>query len=205
MQFKECYQNPFIEERADPYITLGPDGFYYFTASYPMKSADDKDGYDRVILRRAKDISELASAEEITIWKVADTTLTHRFIWAPELHYIAGRWYVFYAGSEDKENNWAFDCHVLVCDSDDPYTGTWSEKGKFQKREDDDFSFTGFSLDMTYFEDGERSYVIWAQHSPEKISCLYLGEVNREEPWKLISLPILLTEPEYGWKKSAMP
>ena len=64
MQFKECYQNPFIEERADPYITLGPDGFYYFTASYPMKSADDKDGYDRVILRRAKDISELASAEE---------------------------------------------------------------------------------------------------------------------------------------------
>ena len=40
MQFKECYQNPFIEERADPYITKGPDGFYYFTASYPMKSAD---------------------------------------------------------------------------------------------------------------------------------------------------------------------
>ena len=29
MQFKECYQNPFIEERADPYITLGPDGYYY--------------------------------------------------------------------------------------------------------------------------------------------------------------------------------
>lgn len=68
-----------------------------------MKSADDKDGYDRVILRRAKDISELASAEEITIWKVADTTLTHRFIWAPELHYIAGLWYVFYAGSEDRK------------------------------------------------------------------------------------------------------
>ena len=54
---------------------------------------------------------------------------------------------------------------------------------------------------MTYFEDGERSYVIWAQHSPEKISCLYLGEVNREEPWKLISLPMLLTEPEYDWEK----
>ena len=53
---------------------------------------------------------------------------------------------------------------------------------------------------MTYFEDGERSYVIWAQHSPEKISCLYLGEVNREEPWKLISLPMLLTEPEYDWE-----
>ena len=52
MQFKECYQNPFIEERADPYITLGPDGFYYFTASYPMKSADDKDGYFRTCIGR---------------------------------------------------------------------------------------------------------------------------------------------------------
>ena len=69
MQFKECYQNPFIEERADPYITLGPDGFYYFTASYPMKSADDKDGYDRVILRRAKDIQNLHRQKKLLFGK----------------------------------------------------------------------------------------------------------------------------------------
>ena len=69
MQFKECYQNPFIEERADPYITLGPDGFYYFTASYPMKSADDKDGYDRVILRRAKIFQNLHRQKKLLFGK----------------------------------------------------------------------------------------------------------------------------------------
>ena len=201
MKFEECYANPFIEERADPYIMLGPDGYYYFTASYPMKSHSDPEGYDRVILRRARKIEELPKSEEITIWKANDTTLTHRFIWAPELHFIDGRWYIFYAGSEDKENEWSFDCHVLVCDGHDPYTDKWREKGKFQKREEDDFSFTGFSLDMTYFEDGDRSYVIWAQHSRQKISCLYLGEVDRREPWRLISMPMLLTEPEYEWEK----
>ena len=29
------YPNPFIPQRADPYVVKGPDGKYYFTASYP--------------------------------------------------------------------------------------------------------------------------------------------------------------------------
>ena len=29
------YPNPFIPQRADPYVVKGPDGNYYFTASYP--------------------------------------------------------------------------------------------------------------------------------------------------------------------------
>lgn len=201
MTISTNYPNPFIMERADPYVTKGPDGYYYFTASYPMKSDNDPEGYDRVILRRSRSLIGLAKAEEIVVWKVSNTTQSHRFIWAPELHFIGGVWYVFYAGSEDSENRWAFDCHVLMCESADPYTGKWIEKGKFQSLQEDTFSFTGFSLDMTYFEAAGKNYVIWAQHNEEKISCLYLGEVNPEEPWKLISMPMLLTKPEYDWEK----
>lgn len=201
MTISTNYPNPFIMERADPYVTKGPDGYYYFTASYPMKSDNDPEGYDRVILRRSRSLIGLAEAEEIVVWKVSNTTQSHRFIWAPELHFIGGVWYVFYAGSEDSENRWAFDCHVLMCESADPYTGKWIEKGKFQSLQEDTFSFTGFSLDMTYFEAAGKNYVIWAQHNEEKISCLYLGEVNPEEPWKLISMPMLLTKPEYDWEK----
>lgn len=201
MTISTNYPNPFIMERADPYVTKGPDGYYYFTASYPMKSDNDPEGYDRVILRRSRSLIGLAEVEEIVVWKVSNTTQSHRFIWAPELHFIGGVWYVFYAGSEDSENRWAFDCHVLMCESADPYTGKWIEKGKFQSLQEDTFSFTGFSLDMTYFEAAGKNYVIWAQHNEEKISCLYLGEVNPEEPWKLISMPMLLTKPEYDWEK----
>ena len=46
------YPNPFIIERADPYVTKGPDGFYYFTASYPAFMNVDA-GYDRIILRKS--------------------------------------------------------------------------------------------------------------------------------------------------------
>lgn len=194
------FPNPFITERADPYIMKGADGYYYFTASYPMKSDKDPDGYDRVILRRAKNVCDLTEAEEITIWQATNTTMTHRFIWAPEIHCIRGKWYVFYAGSCRNDHYWYIDCHVLVCEGNNPYTDIWRELGRFGRTEGDAFSFTGFSLDMTYFEAMGRGYVIWAQHNEDKISCLYLGEVDPERPWELISAPMLLTKPQLPWE-----
>ena len=52
------YPNPFIPQRADPYIVKGPDNFYYFTASYPALYDVDH-GYDRIILRRSRTVSGL--------------------------------------------------------------------------------------------------------------------------------------------------
>ncbi len=204
-EVKRKFQNPFIVERADPYIIKAKDGYYYFTASYPMKREDDPQGYDRIILRRSSDLEGLADAQEITIWKSQEDSLSHRFIWAPELHYIGGKWYVLYAGSEKADDRWAINCHVLQCQSQDPYTGEWKEMGKFKGIQGDDFSFSQFSLDMTYFECRGRSYVIWAQHNPQRISCLYMGEVNPQEPWQLITKPMLLTEPEHDWEKVRFP
>ena len=51
---QNTYANPFILERADPFMIKADDGWYYFTASYPMKRGDDPEGYDRVILRRSR-------------------------------------------------------------------------------------------------------------------------------------------------------
>ena len=69
----------FIKDRADPFVTKGDDGYYYFTASYPMYGADDPEGYDRIILRRAKTIDGLASAEEKIVWTVAESKTAFRF------------------------------------------------------------------------------------------------------------------------------
>ena len=72
---------------------------HYFTASYPMRGAKDKDGYDRIILRKAKTIEGLKTAEEKTVWDENSSKISHRFIWAPEMHYIGGKWYLYYAAS----------------------------------------------------------------------------------------------------------
>ncbi|MBQ5677242.1 MAG: family 43 glycosylhydrolase, partial [Clostridia bacterium] len=143
------YPNPFIPERADPYVVKGPDGFYYFTSSYPAYMNVDA-GYDRIILRKSDTVIGLATAEEHTIWSAHNEGVMSKHIWAPEIHYIGGKWYVFFAAGE-KEAIWNIRPFVLVCEGQDPVNDKWIELGKMQASEGDDHSFTEFSLDMTYF------------------------------------------------------
>ncbi len=193
----------FIKDRADPFITKGSDGFYYFTASYPMYGEKDLNGYDRIILRRAKSIEDLADAEEKVIWHQSESDSSFRFIWAPEIHEIGGKWYVLFAASGSSDNVWDINCHCIMCNGNDPYNDSWTDKGKFQAQEGDSFPFTGFSLDMTYFECNGKSYVAWAQNGGN--SNVYLATVNPEEPYKLTNNHMLLTKPEYDWEKIRIP
>jgi GH43 family beta-xylosidase len=191
----ELYANPFINERADPYIVDGEDGYYYFTASYPAYGSVDK-GYDRIILRRSNTVGGLASAEEKTIWKAHSSGILSKHIWAPEMHKIGGAWYMFFAAGAS-DNIWAIRPYVLKCDGD-PYNGNWTECGQMQASSGDTESFRGFSLDMTYFENNGKHYVIWAEIKGD--SSLFMAEIDPSEPWKLISKPIMLTKPEYNWE-----
>ncbi len=191
------YPNPFIPERADPYVTKGNDGYYYFTASYPAFQ-NVNNGYDRIILRKSKTVLGLSTAEEHTIWKAHNEGVMSKHIWAPEIHFIGGKWYVFFAAGE-YENAWNIRPFVLMCEGDNPINDKWVEMGKMQSCDGDTRSFTDFSLDMTYFENNGKHYLIWAEKLGD--SSLFMAEINEQKPWKLISKPILLTKPEYDWEK----
>lgn len=191
------YPNPFIPQRADPYIVKGPDDFYYFTASYPAYLNVDS-GYDRIILRRSKTVIGLKDAEEKAIWLAHKQGNMAKHIWAPEIHFICGKWYIFFA-SGDSDNIWNIRPYVLMCTGSDPMNDPWEEKGKMQATENDSKSFTEFSLDMTYFENNGKHYLIWAEKLGD--SSLFMAETNPDEPWRLTSSPILLTKPEYDWEK----
>lgn len=54
------YNEPWILQRADPYVYCHTGGTYYFTASVPE--------YDRIVLRRAAHLADLADAEEHEVW-----------------------------------------------------------------------------------------------------------------------------------------
>lgn len=190
------YPNPFITERADPYITHGADGYYYFTASYPAYGSVHN-GYDRIILRRSKTVAGLRDATEHTVWTAHSEGVMAKHIWAPEIHNILGKWYIFFAAG-DSDDIWKIRPYVLLCNGD-PIEGNWQELGKVQACEGDTVSFTSFSLDMTYFEHKGKHYLIWAEIIGD--SSLFISEINPKEPHRLISKPILLTKPEYDWEK----
>lgn len=191
------YPNPFIIQRADPYVTKGPDGYYYFTASYPAFDSVDG-GYDRIILRRSKTVIGLADAQEHTIWRRHDKGNMGAHIWAPEIHYIAGAWYIMFAAG-DREDVWRIRPYFLKCKGQNPIEDDYIELGMAQASKGDDISFGDFSLDMTYFENNGHHYLVWAEKYDD--SVLMMAEINPNEPNKLINKPIMLTKPEYDWEK----
>lgn len=191
------YKNPFIPERADPYITKGPDGMFYFTASFPA-TGDEQHGYDRIILRKSETVGGLADAAEFTVWKAHKDGIMSRHIWAPELHFIGGKWYIYFAAATSV-NKWDIKPYVLRCREEEPYTDNWEELGVVQKTDGDSLSFRCFSLDMTYFTHKNKHYLIWAQIEGD--SSLFMAETSETAPWRLISAPILLSKPEYDWEK----
>ncbi len=193
----------FIKDRADPFVMRSSDGTYYFTASYPMYGKDDPEGYDRIILRCAESIDALATAEEKVIWDEKDCLTAFRYIWAPEIHEINGKWYVLFAASASENNVWDIDCHIITCKGDNPYNDPWENIGKFAACEGDSFSFRGFSLDMTYFECAGSHYVAWAQNGGN--SNVYLARVEPDRPWQTVTPAMLLTKPEYDWERVNIP
>lgn len=187
---KTPYNEPFIAQRADPYIYRHGDGSYYFTASVPE--------YDRIILRRSDTILGLRAEKEVTIWEKHEKGIMSAHIWAPELHFINGRWYVYFAAGSS-EDVWAIRPYVLECREQDPMTGIWREFGMMQPF--DDFSFQDFSLDMTVFNHNGNWYCIWAEKVSvgKKISNLYIARM--ETPWKLSSEQVTLSTPDYDWER----
>jgi GH43 family beta-xylosidase len=49
------------------------------------------------VLRRATTIQGLSTAPETVIWRKHSSGIMGAHIWAPEIHFIDGKWYVYFA------------------------------------------------------------------------------------------------------------
>ena len=192
MQKESLYNKPWILQRADPYVYRHDDGKYYFTASVPE--------YDRIVLRRADALVDLAETEEITIWHKHGSGPQSIHIWAPEIHFLFGKWYIYYAGG-DKDDIWAIRPYVLECEGNDPLKDAWIERGKMTCHEEDEFSFRAFSLDATVFEVNGNWYYVWAEKVGvgKQISNLYIARMKNG--YTLDTVQVLLTTPDYDWER----
>lgn len=179
------YSNPVVEQRADPWVYKHTDGYYYFTASVPE--------YDRLELRRSKTIQGLGEATPETIWTKPEQGEMSKHIWAPEIHAIDGKWYIYYAAAREDA---PFDhrIYVLENESSNPLDGEWKEKGQLKTE------WESFSLDATTFEHNGIRYLVWAQKDPRirGNSNLYIAKMAN--PWTIEGKQALLSKPEFPWE-----
>ena len=146
----ETFTNPIIEQRADPWVYKHSNGTYYFTASVP--------DYDRIILRSSSTIAGLSTATEATVWTQPSSGAMSGFIWAPEIHYVDGSWYIYYAASENTDI-WDIRIYVLENTSSDPLSGSWVERGELLVPGHGNTA-SYFALDATTFEHNGTRYLI---------------------------------------------
>lgn len=186
------YNTPFIEQRADPYVYRHTDGTYYFTASVPA--------YDCIALRKAETLEQLQTAQETIVWTKHEFGEMSKHVWAPELHYLFGKWYIYFAAGE-KDDIWKIRPFVLECTGEDPMTDSWVEKGKMERSDDDIYSFEAFSLDGTVFENKGNYYYVWAEKVSVGIQISNLYIARMESATKLATAQVLLTTPDYDWER----
>src|SRR6185369_9468794 len=125
--------NPLLPAGPDPWI-IYRNGFYYYMNTTGSGLA----------IRKTRSIGALATAERKTVWTAPQSGPNSREIWAPELHYLRGKWYIYFAA--DDGHNESHRIWVLENDADDPLAGEWRMKGKIADRSD------RWAIDATVFE-----------------------------------------------------
>ncbi len=179
------WTNPILPQRADPHVTFHSDGYYYLTATVPK--------YDLIELRCARTLGELSSSEPKVIWRKHDHGPMGAHIWAPELHFIDGKWYIYFtAGSA--ENKWAIRPYVLEGTGANPLEAIWVEKGPLK------LGWESFSLDGTTFAHRGTRYFVWAQaEHGVRGTNIYISRMDT--PLSLTGKITLLARPDHEWER----
>ena len=197
--------DPFIARRADPTITEYH-GKYYFIATTEA-AVDNNCG---LFIREADTITGLNEAEEHLVFdkeKAAeygyDAPTNH---WAPELHVIDDELYMFF--SVNIGNGFNVQSMLMKLTGDDPTDyDDWGDLHRFLNKDGQPLTepYGGITLDMTQFSYGGRDYVAWAQRNFSKnggTSDLWIGEIDKNKPYQLISDAVKFVNCEYGWERN---
>ncbi|AQR97305.1 family 43 glycosylhydrolase [Clostridium saccharoperbutylacetonicum] len=194
---QDHYEFPIATDRADPCIGKWK-GKYYFIAT------NDADGNHSLYMREADNIPDLLKAEEKLIIDSNMYEDIKGLLWAPEFHIVEGDLYIFHGATSGEF--FYEESHVIKLKKDgNPMNAAdWSRPHRVLKKDGTYLCEAGktISLDMTNFEIKGEYYVVWSQREflPEDLGAwLYIAKVDPKEPWKLISDPVVLSKPDYGW------
>ncbi|KAJ3559998.1 hypothetical protein NPX13_g9463 [Xylaria arbuscula] len=132
----------------DPFINSFR-GLYYFTYT----------AGDRVEIWSSSSLVDIEeSATRHLIWKPPPGTNHSAHIWAPELHSLRGRWYVYYSAANLKQGNQSHRMYVLGGPpaSEDPCSGQWEFLGQIRDMPDQ------WAIDGTVFELDDQLYLAYS-------------------------------------------
>jgi GH43 family beta-xylosidase len=179
---QDTFHNPLLPSGPDPWVT-SQNGFYYYMNTTGRN----------LTIWKTRDITDLAHAEKKIVWTpLAEGPYSHE-IWAPELHLLDGKWYIYFAA--DAGQNASHRVYVLENTAADPLDGEWDFKGKVADATDK------WAIDPSVFEDHGEKYLLWSgwEGDSDGEQRIYLAHLKN--PWTVDSPRIVLSYPKYPWEQ----
>ncbi|MGH6613488.1 glycoside hydrolase family 43 protein [Sphingomonas sp.] len=177
---KGNFTNPLLPSGPDPWIVRDGRIYYYMNTIG-----------NRLAIRKTGDLTRLAEAPEIVVWTPPATGPNAQSIWAPELHRIGGKWYIYYtaaaSGHDDDAHRGIF---VLENAGRDPTRGTWTDRGQLKT------AHTG--IDGTTFAYAGKRYFVYSPYvGPDSV----LAIVAMSNPWTLSGAETIIARPDRAWER----
>lgn len=176
-------KNPIMPAGADPFITLHGGVYYYLYSTGSALSLATGPSLDKIYEKDAKQIYAPPSG-----------TMYSKELWAPEMHFIDGRWYIYFAADDGHDENHRM--YVLESVSEDPFDG-FSFKGQITDPSND------WAIDGTVLSLEGQLYFIWSGRVGEfskGIQGLYIARMS--DPCTISGEKVLIASPEHSFEGS---
>ena len=150
---------------------------------------------DMILLWETSDITDMAHALCKEVWRPTDPKSMHN-LWAPEIHRINDKWYIYYAADDGNTDN--HQIYVLENDAQNPMEGTFKQKGPVLTNRE-----WNWGIHASTFVYKGIQYLIWSgwpkRRITEETQCIYIAKMKN--PWTLDGERIMLSSPEYNWER----
>jgi len=183
------FLNPVLPVAPDPAIVYG-DGRYFATWTLG----------DRIVLRAAPTLAGLAKADEVVVLRSSGTGPAAIDWWAPELHRLDGRWWLYWCATTADRDDARRRVFVSGCLGDDPLTGGWEEPRQMT------LPIGGYAIDPTVFTVGERRYLAWSAKIPSETGSwqhICLAPMTAPD---VVAMPaVVVCAPDQPWERHEQP
>jgi len=178
------FKNPVDKKGQDPWVIQRCGKYHYCWSVGAIK------------ISRAIRLQDIASEPATTIWTPPDGQPYSQNVWAPELHFLQGKWYVYFAADDGDNANHRM--YVLESSTDDPF-GSYTLRGKIFDSTDK------WAIDGTVLDFGGQLYFIWSgwQGDVNIQQNLYIAPMSN--PWTISGNRTLISQPVYAWEKVGGP
>lgn len=170
---------------ADPFIAQ-KDGFYYFTATSSKN----------IQIAKAKTLAALGAAPRVTVWERPETGPNSREIWAPELHFLRGKWFIYYSATTANASDNNRRVFALEAATGDPQ-GEYEERGQMRVP-----GANFYAIDGTVYErsNGELFFLYSGREGAGGgAQNIYIAPLS--DPLTVSGARVQLSAPTFPWEK----